>query len=534
MVKTRAILFSHFKNFLGVRLSMTKHNKFSTKTKTEKKKQLTLAQKYEILRLLDNNAKAAVIARDKQITPSVITRIKADREKIISAVGERPNSVVKIKSSYYKAIDDKLLQWFKTLRGKNVPISTLVLIEKADEIAKQEKIEGFTCNASWIDRFRKRNNIVFSTISGESKSVDMSTVDGWIENVWPNIKKEFSDRNIFNCDETALFYRMLPNKTATFKGIKVHGEKISKERLTIFLCTSMEGEKRPPIIIGKFLKPRCFKNKNLSQFRYFANKKAWMSSAIFKEIMIDWDVELKKQNRNILLLLDNCSAHPDISMFLSNIKLHWLPPNTTSLLQPLDAGIIQNFKIHYKKGLVQEYIRHIDLNIKFDVTVYDAIINVYDAWERVTTCTIKNCFNHAITKKSKDNKNPTHLHENLPDEAINSMATYFETNGALKQYLNIEDTIETSGSCEDDGISCTDNGLTHAETDKEESTVPEKEEIRIEQAIDAVKILKNYYFYGDKNDHHYNNLQRILDDLQQAYYDKKKVQSTIHHFINKK
>ena len=51
---------------------------------------------------------------------------------------------------------------------------------------------------------------------------------------------------------------------------------------------------------------------------------------------------------HILLYIDNCTAHPKVH--LSNIKLIFLPPNTTSQLQPLDAGIIQAVKMIYRKS----------------------------------------------------------------------------------------------------------------------------------------------------------------------------------------
>jgi hypothetical protein len=55
---------------------------------------------------------------------------------------------------------------------------------------------------------------------------------------------------------------------------------------------------------------------------------------------------MRRQNRNILLLADNTPTHlMDETVLLSNIKVHFLPPNTTAHLQPLDAGIINSFKV---------------------------------------------------------------------------------------------------------------------------------------------------------------------------------------------
>jgi len=57
-------------------------------------------------------------------------------------------------------------------------------------------------------------------------------------------------------------------------------------------------------------------------------------------------------NRPILLLIDNAPSHIADGLELRNVKVLCLPPNTTSKLQPLDAGIIAAFKKHYHKKQV--------------------------------------------------------------------------------------------------------------------------------------------------------------------------------------
>ena len=91
-----------------------------------------------------------------------------------------------------------------------------------------------------------------------------------------------------------------------------------------------------------------------------------MRSDIFGEWLECINSRFRAQNRKVLLLIDNASSHfnPDEcndqeasndNLNLSHIRVHFLPPNTTAHLQPMDAGIIKSFKAIYK----QHYIRHI-------------------------------------------------------------------------------------------------------------------------------------------------------------------------------
>ena len=97
-------------------------------------------------------------------------------------------------------------------------------------------------------------------------------------------------------------------------------------------------EKLKPVVIGKSLNPRCFKNinKNNLPVYYRANSKAWMDNSIFKEWLCILNRKFKSENRQILLFIDNFSGH-QIDEY-SNIKIVFFPANCTSVLQPLDQG----------------------------------------------------------------------------------------------------------------------------------------------------------------------------------------------------
>lgn len=67
---------------------------------------------------------------------------------------------------------------------------------------------------------------------------------------------------------------------------------------------------------------------------------------------------MKREKRKILLFLDNCTVH-NSPPTLSNVEVYYFPPNTTSKLQPLDQGIIHNFKTLYRKEIVKIILKSI-------------------------------------------------------------------------------------------------------------------------------------------------------------------------------
>ena len=126
-----------------------------------------------------------------------------------------------------------------------------------------------------------------------------------------------------------------------------------------------------------------------------------MTGEILEDILRKLNRRLCSANRNILLLMDNAGCHPeDLSGKFSNIKICYLPPNTTSTLQPLDLGIIQNFKVHYCRYFLRYVLSKIDecdsaSDVVKSVDRLVAIRWVALAWSQVTAKTITKCFRNA-------------------------------------------------------------------------------------------------------------------------------------------
>ena len=109
-------------------------------------------------------------------------------------------------------------------------------------------------------------------------------------------------------------------------------------------------------VIGKSVKPRCFKHVKSLPYCYRAQPKSWMSSFLFDEWVKELDRKFEKENCKIVLTVDNCSAHPIVDG-LKAVELVFLPPNTTSKTQPMDQAVICSLKAKYRRKIIKRLIQ---------------------------------------------------------------------------------------------------------------------------------------------------------------------------------
>ena len=139
------------------------------------------------------------------------------------------------------------------------------------------------------------------------------------------------------------------------KGKQAKGGKKSKQRFTAAFFVNVTGEKaKEPVAIWKSVMPRCFRGLKdplrPANIHCFSNPKPWMTSDIMLAVLKRFNRKLLFEQRKVILFLDNATCHPESMVdSFSQIKIIFLPKNTNSRLQPLDAGIIRNFKVKYRK-----------------------------------------------------------------------------------------------------------------------------------------------------------------------------------------
>lgn len=496
---------------------------------TLKRKSMSIEEKGVIIARMENGETNANLSSEFGVSHSTISSIWKNREKITDAFNSNALRVKKLRSTQHDDLDKSLLEWFKIQRSRNVPITGPILRQKADEFALLLGKSDFQCSEGWINRFKVRHSIVFGKISGEAASVPAGVSESWLQSVFPEIRKGYTDEEIFNADETGLFYKMTYDKTMKFKGDKCIGGKMSKERITVLVAANMTGsEKSKLLVIGKAKQPRCFKNitvKNLPVI-YEHNKRAWMTSELFTKLVRNWDNNLKQSGKKILLIVDNCPAHPRIEG-LKVIKLCFLPPNCTSVLQPMDQGVINSLKAHYRKLQITETIKNIELKKECGITLLDAILMVSAAWEAVTAKTIIGCFSHAGFTTPSNEYNLAEENTSFDEEDYIPLAQLVSTttgktvtSDEVLDFVNIDKDLETCNSLKESDIV---KHLFSGANGETEDNADEEEEENIDvpscaEALDAVTTLKRFFIFTGTSENRLSESIAILDNKIQHLY----------------
>ncbi len=333
--------------------------------------------------------------------------------------------------------------------------------------AKQLGHTDWTASNGWLHRFNQRHGLTSKKACGESAAVPQEVCSNYTENVLPELLAKYDPDDIFNIDETGLFYRLLPDRTYCFKEEKCHGGKHSKERLTLLLGANMSGTcKLKPFVIGKYAKPRCFTGIRPESLGvdYTYNKKAWMTCKTFDEYLLKWNSHLVRQNRKICLLIDNCPAHALLREY-SNIEIHFLPPNTTSKLQPMDLGVIKKFKSAYRRYLVEMYLHALEqrqdlATVRSKIHVKAAIEMSVRAWNDVSPTTISKCFRKAGFHAARETgiaeaDTPDVAEEPQPQVDRNLWDTLQDELGftvTFVEYVNCDEDVPTTEPMTDETI----------------------------------------------------------------------------------
>jgi hypothetical protein len=186
----------------------------------------------------------------------------------------------------------------------------------------------------------------------------------------------------------------------------------------------------------------------------------------------------------------------------------FLPPNTTSHLQPLDAGIIASFKNHFKK----KYCHHMlelfedgkDINSE-KINIKEAIDYIAESWGNVTEETIWNCWKKTGILPSlsdEDRENASQVQQEMIDNEtsdINQIIRELDLENslladALNGFFQGLEEIPTEKILNETDIIRLLQEETH---DKDENSDSDEEEILVSPG-DALKSLKTWITFFEQ------------------------------------
>ncbi|CAB4424685.1 unnamed protein product [Rhizophagus irregularis] len=356
---------------------------------------------------------------------------------------------------------------------------------------------------------------------GEAVSAPLETLNEERQKL-RKIIKDYDLNDVFNCDETGLYWDLEPSKTLARSPLS--GKKKSKKRVTILLtCNATGTEKLTPFFIYTSKNPRALKGKKKDDLpvNYYWNKTAWMQVSIWNDYLKKLDIKMRLQNRKILLLVDNAPVHiTNENTQLTNVTLHFLPSNTTSHLQPYDAGIINSFKAKYQKLLVKNRVEAYEISQQLNkeadsLNIHDAIVFCTNAWNAVTQEIIYNCWKH------------TDILPLVNQEEVDEIP--FDDHMDADEFIHVDDHLKSNEGLTDEEI------ISLVNLDKNELEVESDEEIPSViskvQALNDLDDLVMFFKYSSLNNSinqsELNTLQKLkhevlrshITDLKQATLD---------------
>ncbi len=192
-------------------------------TTRRKRKVLNLQQRVEVVQRARKGESCHAIAKSLGCGKTQIQSIVNDGDNVLSRWedgGRADQRYLKARKTDYDELNRLVYDWFCTARSKNIPITGKLLQEKALLYSLEMNLDDFTASNGWLHSFQRRNNIKASVLSGESADVPEEQVHDWCLRL-STICDRYEPKDIFNADETGLFYRALPERSLLPKGILV-------------------------------------------------------------------------------------------------------------------------------------------------------------------------------------------------------------------------------------------------------------------------------------------------------------------------
>lgn len=240
------------------------------------KKMIPLEIKREIILKYEQGVRVADLAKQYGRSTSTICTLLKQKDAIVGITPAKGVTIIsKLRSSLHEEMEKLLMVWVTDKQLKGDTLTQGIICEKARGIyydlfnqtprtSMDEVSEGlFKASRGRFERFKKRTGIHSVVRHGEAASSDVKAAEDFLKTFSELMEtKGFIPQHVFNCDETGLFWKKMPNRTyITAEEKMMPGHKPMKDRLTLALCANANGDcKIKPLLVYHSENPRAFKS----------------------------------------------------------------------------------------------------------------------------------------------------------------------------------------------------------------------------------------------------------------------------------
>ncbi|XP_004082589.1 tigger transposable element-derived protein 1-like [Oryzias latipes] len=397
------------------------------------RKMLTVTQKVGLLDMLKEGRSYSAVGRHYGLNESTVRYIKKEENNIrrTAAISFNKDAkrVVTVRNKTIIRMESALALWISDCRKRNITLDTNIIRTKAKALYKtlagsddvhngneQGDVEPspstsalhsepspFYASKGWFDKFQKRFGLKSVSLQGEATPADAAGAEAYAKTKFKTIIKEgtYKPEQVFNMGETGLFWKQIPSQA------KASGFRGQKDRVTLVMCGNAAGFMIKPGLISRLKNPRALKNKNMSALPVYwmHNTMAWMTKALnlnwFKGCFIPevkGYLTEKGLDFKVLLLIDNAGGFAD-DLSHDGVQIEFLPPNTSSLIQPMDQGIIRTFKALYTRNTLQHLVDAMDSDQNFsfkdywrEYTIASCLQHIQRAHQEMKSETLNGCW----------------------------------------------------------------------------------------------------------------------------------------------
>ncbi|XP_066950624.1 tigger transposable element-derived protein 1-like [Macrobrachium rosenbergii] len=233
------------------------NSSFDASASKKPTKSITMEVNYDVINRSEKGESNTEIGRALGLSRTMVVTTVKDKQGILKHVQEAAPmkaTVINVKhrSQNVAEMEKLLLIWLEDQNQRHVPVSLSVIQEKVRELhaavvkknGEGSVSEEFSASRGWFDCFKSRADLHNVKLQCEAASADSVAAESFPSGLAEIIREGgYTADQVFNVDETGLFWKRMPNRTYVSKEERsAPGHKAGKERLTLLFGASASGD----------------------------------------------------------------------------------------------------------------------------------------------------------------------------------------------------------------------------------------------------------------------------------------------------